>query len=198
MENVHTNSKGLGLLDRAELLPGVFLAASLTMGENGVCVTSIANTNEQDQVMTLLPVDLDIPNESESSLSLALSAVDASDSTLVRLRNLLRLQHLNGEERVSIVGICEEFYDIFHLPYDKLTRTSTIEHAIPTPNINPHRAINLRSYRSPRIHKEEVMRQTEKMLADGIIQHSFSPWNFPILVVPKNWSPPVRQNGEFL
>ena len=73
-----------------------------------MCETSIVNTNEQYQTVTLLPVDLDIPNEnesyeSESSLTLALSAVDASDSRLIRLRNLLRLQHLNGEERVSIV-----------------------------------------------------------------------------------------------
>ena len=35
------------------------------------------------------------------------------------------------------------------------------------------------------MHKEEVTRQTEKMLKDGIIQHSSSAWNFPILVVPK-------------
>ena len=36
--NVPTNSKGLGLLDRAEISPGVFLAASLNRGDNGVCV----------------------------------------------------------------------------------------------------------------------------------------------------------------
>ena len=72
------------------------------------------------------------------------------------------------------------------MPNDKLTCTSTIEHAIPTPAINPHRAIHLRSYRLPSIHEEEVKRQTEKMLKDGIIQHSTNPWNFPILVVPKN------------
>ena len=161
-----------------------------------MCLTSIVNTNQQQQAVTLLPVDLDIMNESESSLTLTLSAVDASNSRLIRLRNLLRLQHLNGEERVSIVEIREEFNDIFHLPNDKLTCKSTIEHAIPTPNVDPHRAINLRSCRLPRIRKEEVMRQTEKMLPDGIIQHSSSPWNFSILVVPKNWTPPVRQNGE--
>ena len=33
---VATNYKGLGKLDRAELSPGVFLAALLTRGENGV------------------------------------------------------------------------------------------------------------------------------------------------------------------
>ena len=37
------------------------------------------------------------------------------------------------------------------------------------------------------MHKEEVTRQTEKMLEDAIIQHSSSPWNFPILVVQKKF-----------
>jgi hypothetical protein len=92
---IPTHSQGLGLLDRAGLLPGVFLAASLTRGENGVCMTNIANTNEQDLGVILLPADLDIPDESESSLTLALSSVEASDSRLVRLRNFLRLKHLN-------------------------------------------------------------------------------------------------------
>ena len=78
-----------------------------------------------------------------------------------------------------------EYNDIFHLPNDKLTCTSTTEHAMPTPDVDPHRAINVKSYRIPEIHKEEVQRQTEKMLADGVIQHSSSPWNSPILVVPK-------------
>ena len=35
--NFPTNSKGLGLLDRAEISPGVFSAASLTGGKMG-CV----------------------------------------------------------------------------------------------------------------------------------------------------------------
>ena len=113
---IPTHSQSLGLLDRAELLPGVFLAASLTREENGVCMTSIANTNEQAQSVILLPVELDIPDESESSLTLVLSAVEASDSRLVRLRNLLRLKHLNREERVSITELCEEYSDIFHFP----------------------------------------------------------------------------------
>jgi len=35
--NIPTNYKGLGLLDKTELSPGIYLAASLTRGENGVC-----------------------------------------------------------------------------------------------------------------------------------------------------------------
>ena len=85
-------------------------------------------------------------------MTLPLSAANTSEGRPVKLRNSLRLLHLNGEERVSIANLCEEYSDIFHLPNDKLTCTSTIEHAITTPAINPHRAINLRSYRLPSIH----------------------------------------------
>ena len=104
---VPTPSEGIGLLDRAELLPGVFLAASLTRGECGVCRTSIANMNEPRRTVTLLPVNSDILNESESSVTLPLSAAHTREGRLVTLRNSLRLQHLNGEERDSIVNLCE-------------------------------------------------------------------------------------------
>ena len=77
--------------------------------------------NEQGRTVNLLPVKLDILNESESSVNLPLSAANTSEGRLVKLRNSLRLQHLNGEERVSIVNLCEEYSDIFHLPNVKLT-----------------------------------------------------------------------------
>jgi hypothetical protein len=51
---------------------------------------------------------------------------------------------LNAEERASIVAICEEYNDIFHLPGDKLACNSTIEHAIPTAAVDPHIAINVK------------------------------------------------------
>jgi hypothetical protein len=51
--------------------------------------------------------------------------------------------------------------------------------------VDPHKAINVNPYRIPEVHKDEVQRQTEQMLADGVIQHSTSPWNAPVLIVPK-------------
>ena len=173
------------MLPKNELLPGVYLASSLTRAINGVCVTSIINTTETDQTVELPRVVLEGLDKSESALTLTFSAVPGSHNRISNLRNQLRLDHLNSEERASLVTICEEYNDIFHLPGDKLTCTSTIEHAIPTPTVDPHMAINVRPYRIPEVHKEEVQRQTEQMLADGVIQHSTSPWNSPILVVPK-------------
>jgi hypothetical protein len=45
--------------------------------------------------------------------------------------------------------------------------------------------INTRPYRLPEAQKEEVNRQVQKLLQEGIIEESDSPWNSPILVVPK-------------
>jgi hypothetical protein len=181
---VPSNYKNLGLLAKNELLPGVYLASALIRAENGVCVTIIINTTERPNGRTTC-VDLENLEEGEGSLTLTPSTVANSDCILTSLRDKLRLDHLNGEERASIVAICEEYNDIFHLPNDKVTCTSTIEHAIPTPTIDPHRAITVKPYRIPKVHRDEVQRHTEQMLSDGVIQHSSSPWNSPILFVPK-------------
>ena len=102
---------------------------------------------------------------------------------------------MSNEERDSLVKICEEFNDIFHLPGDTLTFTTATEHTIPTPTIDPMRGINTKSYRIPEIHREEVQKQTEQMLLDGIIFPSSSPWNSPILVIPKKTDASGKKNG---
>ena len=113
------------------------------------------------------------------------NSVVEDGSRLSELREELRADHVNSEERVSLIKICEEHNDVFHLLGDKLTFTTAVEHSIPTPTIDPTRGINTKPYRIPEIHRDEVQKQTEQMLRDGIIVHSNSPWNSPILVVPK-------------
>ena len=75
--------------------------------------------------------------------------------------------------------------DVFKLPGNKLSSTSAIKHYIPTPTVPVNRAITLRNYRIPEHYQKEVDTQIQQMLKDEIIQPSQSPWNFPILVVPK-------------
>jgi len=99
------------------------------------------------------------------------------------LRKQLRLEHLNKEEKKAVEEICEDFCDIFHLEEDTLTCTTAIAHEITTRVDSA--PVNVRSYRLPEKHKEEVNRQITKMLDDGIIRPSMSQWNAPLLVVPK-------------
>jgi len=74
---------------------------------------------------------------------------------------------------------------VFHLPGDKLTFTTAAEHAIPIPTIDTTRGINSKPHMIREVHRKEVRRQRDKILPDGIIEPSTSPWNSPILVIPK-------------
>lgn len=107
--------------------------------------------------------------------------------------DLLRVSHLNCEERDALFDLCASFSDIFHLPNDKLTSTDHLQHEINTSSSIP---IHTKSYRFPDIHKNEVRSQINKMLHDGIIKPSISPWSSPIWVV-QSWSMPLdKGNGE--
>jgi hypothetical protein len=116
------------------------------------------------------------------------STVEDNDR-LSKLHHELRIEHLNSEERVSLIKICEEYNDVFHLTGDKPTFTKATEHTIPTPTVDPTRGINTKPYRIPQVHRDKVQKQTEQMLSDGIIVPRTSPWNSPILVLPKTDAP---------
>lgn len=183
-----TNSKGEGLLAKIELQTGVFVSEALTTGEHGSCVACIANTSSEELTIDPPTVELsplgEIYCEDIANVHAFESKVDARKRTDL-LEESLRLDHMNSEERKSLMNICTEYSDIFYLPGDKLSSTSSAEHAIPTPGIDATRSINVRPYRIPEALKAEVDRQTKKMLAEGIITHSKSAWNSPIIVIPK-------------
>jgi hypothetical protein len=101
-----TKSKGHGITSKREVVPGVYLAESLTREVNGHSVTSLVNTLEED-------VEIDPPHvklhEIVTMVTLSMfsnSAVEDS-SRLSKLRNELRTEHLNNVE-VSLIKICEE------------------------------------------------------------------------------------------
>jgi hypothetical protein len=181
-----TKYKGHGILSKREVVPGVYLAESLTREVNGYCVTSLVNTLGEDVEIDPPYVDLqEIEDDYENTVLMFSNSVVEVSSRLSKLRDELRTEHLNNEERISLIKICEEYNDVFHLTGDKLTFTTAAEHSIPTPTIDPTRGINTKPYRIPEVHRDEVQKQTEQMLRDGIIVPSSSPWNSPILVIPK-------------
>ena len=171
-----TKCKGLGIISKREIIPGVHLAESLTEEINGYCITSIVNTLERDITIDPPHVELEeIEDKCDDAVLMFPSSEVETSHRLSKLRDELRTDHLSNEERNSLIKICEEFNDIFHFPGDTLTFTTATEHTIPTPTIDPMRGINTESYRIPEIHREEVQKQTEQMLRDGIIVPSSSP-----------------------
>lgn len=105
---------------------------------------------------------------------------ETAGKRLVEIMKLLG--HLNFREKINITKLITESQDRFHIPGEKLTATSTLQHRIPTTDDRP---INTRQYRFPQIHKEEINRQIEELLEGGIVKPSQSPYNTPIWIVPK-------------
>ena len=94
----------------------------------------------------------------------------------------LRISHLNNDEQNRLLKLIPQHEEVFFIEGDKLTFTSAIKHRIKTKDDLP---IHAKSYRYPFCHREEVQRQISKMLEQGIIQHSSSPWTSPVWIVPK-------------
>ena len=107
---------------------------------------------------------------------------NSEQNRLAEITELLRLEHLNTQERDSVMKLIFDSQDRFHIPGERLTATHVLRHQIPTTDDRP---INIRQYRFPQIHKEEINRQVGELLEGGIVKSSQSPYNTPIWIVPK-------------
>ncbi|XP_032689886.1 uncharacterized protein LOC116853116 [Odontomachus brunneus] len=98
------------------------------------------------------------------------------------LKTFLRLEHLNNLEADHVGKILRNHSDIFRLPNERLGFTNATRHKITTTNEIP---INTKQYRFPPIHKEEINKQVQDLLDNGVIEPSNSPYNSPLWIVPK-------------
>ncbi|KAK2577812.1 hypothetical protein KPH14_012695 [Odynerus spinipes] len=186
---VRTPSKGEGLVEKREIEPGVYIADCLTKAEGGECVISIMNTTENEVELTGISVEVKDPaiplkKQTAGEVRMKLNTLRSSGIERMRkLRDSIRTEHLNQEEKQAIWEICGKYNDLFYLEGDTLESTNTTEHCI---NVEPGTApINVAPYRLPQKHKEEVNRQVKEMLEAGIISKSDSSWNAPLLVLPQ-------------
>lgn len=171
-----------------ELYPGVYIANSLINGQNSLFNVSVVNATEE-------PVTVkrsDIATENIENYDVLNFSGSTTEGRLEKLESELRLTHMNSEERDSILEICRKFNDIFHLEGDKLSHTNSVKHIIPLLSKKP---IHVKPYRLPESQKVEVQSQLKKMLEDDIIEFSSSPYNSPILIVPKK--PDANGNKRF-
>lgn len=96
--------------------------------------------------------------------------------------NLIRTSHLSKLESEKLKKVLEINSHSFYKPDTKLTCTTNIECAIHTTDNSP---VHQRVYPYPAAYADEVNKQVEKLLEDGIIRPSHSAWTSPVWIVPK-------------
>ena len=104
------------------------------------------------------------------------------ESRIDKIKSMLRLDHLNVEEYQSLMRSIEANQDRFHVPGDPLEGTNVLKHRIKLTSDTP---INVKQYRLPRSHREELDKQIKEYLDNDIIRPSISPYSNPVFVVPK-------------
>jgi transposase InsO family protein len=184
---VNQNNIDNALINRQEIQQGVFLVDSIVKVVNDRTHAYLINTTEKDVNIETPTINVEpvlINTSPRDSSTYIINSITSNNlvNRLKILRENLRLDHLNKEEKLSIIPIIENYNDIFHLPGDKLKGTNKITHSIPTTDNLP---VVVKQYRYPPVHKEEIKKQTSKLLEQDIIQPSLSPFNSPLWVVPK-------------
>ncbi|KAJ8709933.1 hypothetical protein PYW07_009299 [Mythimna separata] len=168
------------VIECQELCEGVFAANSIVKPTNGKVPLQILNTRDED--VNLYNITLNKTKLSDYRICHFSKPVMNADR-VKNLFSLLKLNGLNEEEMKSIENICAKFPDVFHLPGDKLSTTPLCQQTI---ELKAHATpVYTKPYRLPYAQKAEVDKQIQKMLDDGIIEESRSPWSSPLLLVPK-------------
>lgn len=168
-----------------QISEGLFIGNAIIAPNNGITYTTFVNSNLEN--VNLEDINLDTePIENFEIYTVSHKNVNYenlnNEDRIKTILNNIELDHMSTEERESIINICSEYNDLFYLDGDILSHTDAVTHPIPTTDSVP---VNIKPYRLPFHQKLEVQNQVDKMLNDEIIVPSNSPWNFPLIVVPK-------------
>ena len=115
-----------GLVERAERVPGVYMAESLVKVTNGRAITSLINITAEevelvDYVAMLEEIDDRENGGATAEIGRGKGGDDQNFSRGERVVTKLRDEHLNEEEKRSLRAMCFEYQDVFYLPGDILS-----------------------------------------------------------------------------
>lgn len=103
------------------------------------------------------------------------------------------LSGLNDSQMEKIREIFLEYSEAFYIPNDIFKATTMYEHSI---KLKPDaHTVFVRQFRIPYAQRDELIRQVKGWERDGIIEKSTSPFNSPLLLVPKK--PDEKGNKQY-
>lgn len=164
-----------------ELCNGVFSAGMILRPVEGKVWVKVMNVNECSvQINNFKPTMVKL--EEYESVKFNLTNPHANDRASEVLK-LVKLEHLNSEERVAIRNIIVKYNDVFHLQSDKLGVTNLFKQTIALKDGEAPSYV--KPYRLAHAQVGEIRDQIKNMLEEDIIEEARSEWSSPILLVPK-------------
>ena len=157
-------NKGIPLHTNVTLAPGECRIGE-AMIENNPAIVCFINSGEhkiQDDI-----IEIESPNLTDK---------------IEMLKTKIRLDHVELRLRKPLEKIILSYGSAFSFDTDPLPCTNLTSHQIDVKTTKP---INVKSYRPPECHRNEIEKQINEMLDRRIIESSDSPYNAPVWVVPK-------------
>ena len=184
-----------GYLPRLDTPRGLYIGETAATTQNGKCHVLAINTTEREIEFSLSPQEVipfdfcEFPGEEFSDSETKEFPKYPQEELggdypdrVKRVIQALHMSHLSPEEKEYVFHWAEDYADIFHLNGEKLTFTHLIQHRIPTID---DKVIVRKQYRTPHEANDQIHDQIEKQYTSGIIGNSKSPYNSPLLIVPK-------------
>jgi transposase InsO family protein len=186
MIRIPTNLSGTCVTTALEISPGVLISSCVTNVTGNMIPVSVLNLNNHEIELTHLDLDqIEIRPLEEFNIFQARYENLPPPYYPSRFKTLcdkVDLEGLNQSEKSVIHKTLADFTDVFHLPGDKLTCTPTLKHHIKLTSDQP---IFIKQYRTPFQMKEVLAEQVQELVDDGLVSPTDSPYNFPLLCVPK-------------
>lgn len=185
---VKTNySDGTYIHEDHEWIKGLTTPAALVNVVNGTFLTEVLNLNSDKKTISNKPPIVLTPyvEKETPDTYCELNSIRSQSSTDKEYRENLkkiRTDHMNEEEKREINRLCYLYRDIFYSENIPLTFTHAVKHELRLTDATP---IFVRSYRQAPQQRDEIKRQIDNLLRQGIIRESVSPWSCPVHIVPK-------------
>jgi hypothetical protein len=148
------------------ILPGLYRSS------NNKAFVAIQNCSKSSQEINSSEIEMD---EDPFDLTELPKQINMTNYTF-------RDDHMNREEKQALETVIDQYKDVLYVESDKLSFTHKIRHKIRTVDSIP---VHTKSYKYPYVYESEVQKQVKKMLNDGIIRESISPYTSPVWIVPK-------------
>lgn len=164
-----------------EIAHGIFLA-NVIIPKYGNQHVRLLNVLDKTTIIRNLKIETTPLKDYNIYKSSNSNCTKYTEERFEKLLNELNLDNTDGKARGELAEILKKYQSIFHLDGEKLSTNNFYNQEIQLQDTSP---VYIKNYRLPQTHTEEINNQVKGLLRDGIIEPSISPYNAPLLLVPK-------------